>query len=279
MRRTLQGGYAGAILMIVGFIFLLLLAGYFSLANNKNKSKQPTTPSPVISSENQATNTAECGLYLSAPEKNAVVRFPFTVSGKIISGCGWKAIGGVVGTMYIESLEGERLTEEYSLSTYASGNDTTQFFQNFFVAYSEQPTTAYGRLVIKSSATPIKKITQQVNLAGARIPYGICGISVASPSQNVRIFSPLKITGNAYGCGWQAVGGSFGSVALFSDSGNQLSPFVQLTQTGSYNGDTWFKTELPFQQGQGNSLGYLLFVKIGSMQNDTLSTYRVPVIY
>lgn len=281
MRMTHERGYSTIILMMVGLLLLILLAGYFTYSKSSKKSLLPRTPgveTTTPSTTTQATTSANCGIVLNSPSKNQTIRFPINLSGKV-NGCGWKATTTSVGSAYIQSSRGTQLTDTIILHPILSGNDTETYFEGILTSYSVAPDTAYGTLVITSATTPTKTFKRQINLAGSRIAYGVCGINVSAPSINTRVVSPLKIYGRATGCDWRAEQGTFGSVALFADNGTQITGFQPLMQQATYEGNTSFSAELVFPPSDGTSLGYLLFQKPNATLGDQLKEYRVPIIF
>lgn len=280
-----RGEISGAFLMIVGLILIILLLGVFSLSTKKTSSttnSSNTSTSTNNSTHSTATNgtgpAAVCGIVLDAPQIGQVVRFPLYLSG-MITGCNWKPVNGVAATAYIAANDGTHLTDTIDLTAIQSGTTGTYSFVGNIYEYTQLPQTSTGKLVVTSASSPSHTFSRKVNISGNRISYGECGITVDNPRPNAIIRSPLHVSGRVVGCGWEVQNGTFGSVALFSNDGTQVTGFVPLGQSSDWNGNNGITADIIFPSSGGNVQGYLLFMKAGEIVGNASAEYRVPVVF
>ncbi|MFT5359647.1 MAG: hypothetical protein ACI88L_000107 [Candidatus Paceibacteria bacterium] len=114
------------ILMAIAGIILAVLA--LGLATGENRYLGVFTGQY----SNKSADKDSCGILIDEPAAKKTFMFPFTVSGKI-TGCGWSASEGMVGSVHVIDGTGTEVSFESLEATSAWNSETVTFNQNISI--------------------------------------------------------------------------------------------------------------------------------------------------
>jgi hypothetical protein len=144
-------GIANIILIIIGFILIGILVGYFK---KNNFFFQPINLG--LDQNNLEDNTAEqkyqCGLVVLEPNlQGEPFLFPLDITG-YVNGCGWNVVNGVAGSVQVFDGNGLPISNRVPLTIISESNLLNQ--PNVFrtnINLTNNPTLRQGIIIFEAS--------------------------------------------------------------------------------------------------------------------------------
>ncbi len=128
----------GEIIWIILIVIAGLVLSALALGLVLDKNKYISVFTNQYDGNNKVAEEDGCGFVLDEPLPKKLFTFPFTVSGKI-TGCGWEAFEGQVGSVYILDGSGVTVASEPLLATSPWMAEVVSFNQNLSMPIIDTP--------------------------------------------------------------------------------------------------------------------------------------------
>jgi hypothetical protein len=124
----MQRGFSNIILIIVGFLLVLVLLGFFAISRQSGSSSGSGNTFSLNSLALERKTVLPCGITVIDPKPNTRIHLPLTIRG-YTNGCGWNNAPFTLGYVKMLNDKGQTISATYPLSRKDANYNLPAYFE------------------------------------------------------------------------------------------------------------------------------------------------------